>query len=137
MFLGMALMLLFFAGLMAIPAIAVHRHQKKCRVKVRGKCISLTDPDWPENIPNAPYHPSYEIEYEGEKIILIRTVGKEDGKVQLGKTYDLYIDPDNPQNFVNKVDNNEHMDRVIFAVLCGVGSLILFGIYIISIFLTV
>ena len=137
MFLGMAVMLLFFGVLMLIPVIAVRRHQKKCRVKVYGKCISLVPPDWPDDMPNPPYYPTYEVLYKGEVLKLVRTVGKDDGKVEIGKEYELYIDPENPQNFVNHEDNDIQWDRVYYSVGCFMGSIVLFGMYVITIFLTI
>ena len=137
MFLSFAGLLIFLGLLLLIPIIAVRRHQKKCNVKVYGKCVSLTPPNWPQDMPNPPYMPTYEVLYKGEVIKITRTVGKEDGKVELGKEYELYIDPENPQNFVNHEDNEEHWDRFRYSVGCFTGAVILIGVYVITIFLTV
>ena len=136
MFLGMAVLLVLMGGLMLIPVIAVKRHQKKCRKKVYGKCISLSPPNWPEDIPNPPYQPTYEVLYKGEAIQITRTVGKNDARVEVGKEYELYIDPDNPENFINPDDNEEHWDRIKYVVGCFVGAVIMIGVYVITIFLT-
>ena len=137
MFLAAAVLFLFFGILMAIPVIAVRRHQKKCRVRVYGKCISLSDPNWPADFKNPPYQPTYEVLYKGEVLQLTRTVGKTDGRVKLGEEYELYIDPDNPQNFINPIDNEEHWDRIKFVVACFAGVLVMLGMYIVTIFLTI
>ena len=129
MFISFAGLLLIIGLFLLIPIIAVRQHQKKCSLKIYGKCIGLIPPNWPEDLPDPPYMPTYEILYKGEVIKIVRTVGKEDDKVEIGKEYELYIDPNNPQNFVNHKDNEEHLGRIRCAIGCFVGAAILIVIY--------
>lgn len=134
-FLGFGGFLALMAILMAIPTLAVYEHQKKCTVKVRGKCVSLSGPRDLGIKSSTAYFPTYEIEYQGKKITVTRTVGKTDGRVKLNETYDLYIDPNNPQNFVNKQDNEQYLGTLRLTAGFGVGAIIMLGLYLIT-FLT-
>lgn len=122
---------------MLLPLIAVRKHQKKCSQKVRAKCVGLTPPNWPDEAPNPPYMPTYEFQYNGETISVTRTIGKNDNSVEIGQEYELYIDPENPQNFVNSKDNNEQRGRAKYVITCFTLAVVMFIIYIITIFLTI
>ena len=81
--------------------------------------------------------PTYEIEYKSEIITLTRTVGKNDDSVEIGQEYELYIDPENPQNFINPKDNNEQRGRIKFIIICYNLAAILFVAYLVTVFLTI
>ena len=115
--LGAAGVVGIIALLGSAETIAAYKHQKKCTLKLRGKCVALIPKDWVGDVQNAPYTPSYEIKFNGKPVIVTRAVGHHYGQIQIGQEYDLYVDPDNPQNFYNPDDNQQQKDRIKLAKL--------------------
>ena len=102
------------------------RAEEMCVFETNGVCTEIKESKMIENGKLFPvYSPVYEIKHQGEMVEICDECYKAFPSVKVGKEYNLRINPNNINQFIDKVEENKYIRQTIFWIfllVCGLAT---------------